>query len=282
MPENLVYPFKYHTKMKDVFLRDRHSWESGKSAIGDQPLDYRYGLLSFMDLGYQRLGELEGNATSGVAARLRKLGESDETSFYLMPCYNFRLLLDFCETAPLISEEIRNTFTRAVGAYRYILECYSREFLAIYAADCYDIETAELKSIWADICKDNKNYDNLANAGGKDLFVSKLVNRYKATSNEGKRFFLNEYIVTFFSRNFAKDKAGLYSATEDLLVSKLMERYLLTDDEEIRSFLKQYVAAFFSQDFPEVCKMMRKYYAKVHEIAWDMLTNKDSSFKDRS
>ena len=72
MPENLVYPFKHHTKLKDRFFRDlkfyrgepltekesakllkrlsksQNPWES-KSLFNDIYADFCLGLLSFLD-----------------------------------------------------------------------------------------------------------------------------------------------------------------------------------------------------------------------------------------
>lgn len=275
MSENLGYPFKHHTKLKDVcFLFTRENMKPDFKKVSDETkklsMYYRNGLLSFMDDSSKLPGLSGKNVSPETAARLNRLMESDETALYFQPCYNFRLFIDFCEIAPLISDEMRSSFMKRYYDWHFMFVHLNWAILVLYSA-AYNKEHAFTESMYADLEKYEKDYLMLAGADGKDLLPSKLIERFDAARDDETKFLLNEYIVTSLSRNLARSKDEICSAAQELLVSRLMEGILATDDEETRSSLNQYVAAFFSREFPEICKVMRSYYARVHEISMDIL-----------
>lgn len=229
MSEKLVYPFNYHTRMKDAFYKDLQNCEKGRSAVKDLYIYYRMGLLSFMDYTSPLSDHLNEHVTPGAAASLEKLMGSDETALYFLPCYNFRLLADFADTTAVIPEKTERDFARAMLAYEEILRRFCMRVLVSYA-DCYNKEFDEIMAVYKDVLTVEENYLALLEAAEN------------------------------------KSTAEMHSATERLLVSGLVEKLSAADDEGIKFFLNQNTVAYFSGQFPDICKMMRPYYAKIDEV----------------
>lgn len=229
MPEKLIYPFKHHTKLKEAFFKDLQNCEKDRSAVKDMYIYYRMGLLSFMDYASPLSDLLYKNVTPDAAARLEKLMGSDETALYFLPCYNFRLLADFADTTAVIPEKTERDFAQAMLAYEEILRRFCMRVLVSYA-DCYNKEFDEIMAVYKDVLTVEENYLALLEAAEN------------------------------------KSTAEMHSATERLLVSGLVEKLSAADDEEMKFFFNLNVSTYFSRQFPDICKMMRPYYAKVQEI----------------
>ena len=189
-----------------------------------------------MDPGFPLFDCLYEHASPAAAARLQKLRESDETVLYFMPFYHYWLWRDFANLAPLLSKEIASNYKQAWKAYDDILVYFYRDVLKsyvhYYSKESDEVQAKEAHDIYHDVETD--------------------------------------FLVYLYCDN-SKGKAENLNEGEGYLVYKLMNKILATDDEETRFFLNQYVAAFFSREFPEICKVMRPYYARVHEISMDIL-----------
>lgn len=201
MPERMVYPFKHHTKMQKAFFKDMCTCKSGKSPVDDLYMWYRRGLLNFTD--YTCL--LVNHLYEHVPLSAEKLWRADETTLYFLPCYNFRLLLDFVSNTEKTGYEYIRSFT----AWEKIIMYFRMIAMESYE-DCYNKELSNKKfyEIW-DIWR--CDYMTIVDLPGspaelyraaEGVLVSRLMEKLSAKDNEKTRSFFNRYVTTFFSRDF--------------------------------------------------------------------------------
>lgn len=196
MPERMVYPFKHHTKVQEAFFKDLCTWESGKSQVDDLYMWYCRGLLSFTDYTYHLY---EHVVTPSAVPRFKKLRRADETTLYFLPCYHFRLLLDFVSNTEKTGYEWDRSFT----AWEKILLDFWMSAMERYA-DCYNKELYskkfyEIRYIWRCDYKTIFDYElpgSLAELfrAAEGVLVSGLMEKLSAKDNEKER--------SFFSRDF--------------------------------------------------------------------------------
>ena len=303
MPEKLVYPFKHHTKLKDRFFTDLkfyrgepltenesaelqarlsegpNTWES-KSLFNDIYADFCLGLLRFMEEESPLLGLLYKNASPKAVARLEKIMGSDEAVCCFLPAYRELLNTDFLVlmASPDFSRETTGNPGDAYSEYRqrcnitlsvvnykdglaackacgiydnviYALSCrFLYDYAGVYGKDPDEMLAAYIKQ-W-------HKYDNVLKN------VAFMVDdMYIATLESGCRGYMRSFVISLLEL-----VAETYEEVEDHLISTLMEKFSAADDKEIKFFLNLNVVTFFSRQFPDICKMMRHYYAKVQEI----------------
>lgn len=241
MSGKLVYPFKHHTKMQETFFKDMCTWESGKSKVEDFYMWYRRGLLNFTDYTCLLFNHLYEHVMPSAVLRLKKLRRADETTLYFLPCYNFRLLLDFVVNA------------KKTGWYEWNLSFTAWEKIIMYFRmiamesyeDCYNKELSnkkfyEIWDIWR--CDYLPIFDYALSGSQAELYraaegvlVSRLMEKLSAKDNEKTRSFFNRYVTTFFSRDFPE-------------VCRKMHPYYAEVDEIARDIFFITGDSFFAED----------------------------------